>query len=135
MVWAAGATLTAAQLNANAPQEWTAWTPTVSASSGSFSSLTAVARYARHGKTVVWFAKFTINTVGTASVYLQFTLPVNAVTQPIALGSGRVLAGSVSNSVQVFALTAGVARVSKYDDSTVIGTGNVIDLFGTYESA
>ena len=80
--WTAGLTdntvLPAATLN-TIGAAWETWTPTYSASSGSFTTITTnAARYCRIQKLVIVHINATVTSVGTASGFMQFTLPVTA---------------------------------------------------------
>ena len=113
----------------------TIWTPTITASSGTFTGVSASGRYIQRGKDVHWSLTISITNAGTATGYIEVPLPVTAVSSAGAIGTGRVLEGAPSKVVQVFLSTASVARVSRYDDNTAIGTGYTLHLFGTYEAA
>lgn len=80
--WTAGLSaltpLPAATLN-TIGAAWETWTPTYSASSGSLTTITTnAARYARLQKIVIVHINATVSNVGTASGFLQFTLPITA---------------------------------------------------------
>lgn len=136
MPWTSGAILTAAQLNLYAPQAWSTWTPTISNSSGSYTTVAVNrARYCQHGKTVVWQLQFTITTVGTATGTPRFTLPVTAVTTPLILGYGREH-GSSGTMLQVVTQTTTQANVFDYlGGVNMNANGRSALLGGTYEAA
>ncbi len=131
MVFTAGAVLTAAQLNAIGT--WAAWTPTVTAESGTFTTVSGAGRYTQIGKTIVWEATITITTVGTANFGVKFTLPVTAQNATAHIGSGRSAASGVALTARLNATTN--ATVLRYDDATAIGAGAVLRINGTYEAA
>lgn len=117
-------------------EAWTAWTPTITAATGSFTATSASARYIQIGKTVHFKCDITITTVGTGTGLL-FTLPVNAASTigTVCYGREDALNGamcmgklnSVNNQVTVF----------KYDNTNIAasGSGSIIRLIGTYEAA
>ncbi len=140
--WVASEVVTAALMNTHVRDNlkaigdaWTAWTPTVTASTGTFTTVSGSGRYIAAGKLIVWSCTITITTVGTASGYVQFTLPVTAQASSGNVGGGRALVPTTSVVSQVFLSSTTAARVSRYDDSGVIGAGYVIHLSGTYEAA
>ncbi len=136
MTWSAGAVLTAAQLNAYVPQEWTAWTPTVTATAGTFGSVAGSGRYILIGKTVLWDLSITITTVGTASGGVVFTLPVTAIAGDHYLGGGReITTTGFLLQVTTTAVDATLGRVFVYDNTGAIGAGRTLALGGTYEAA
>ncbi len=55
---------------------WTAYTPTVTASSGAPTTVSATGRYIQNGKTVIAEMDIIITSVGTATGALRATLPV-----------------------------------------------------------
>lgn len=134
MPWSAGSVLTAAQLNIYLPQTWSAWTPTVTASSGTFTTVSGSGRYAQYGKTVVWSATITITTAGTAAGNVRFTLPVSAAAGLAQIGHGRE-ASSTGAMLQVATYSAAtIGEATRYDGATAIGSGRTIILSGVYES-
>lgn len=94
MVWASGAVVTAAQLNANAPQEWTAYTPTWTGgtTNPTLGNGTLEGRYARHGDTVHFQIKLVIGastTIATGIWY--FALPTPARSMVGVLGDWLIV--------------------------------------------
>ena len=64
---------------------WTAFTPTITASSGTFTTVSGSGRYTRIGKTVTIYIEIVITTAGTASalsVRLAPTVVVGAANAP-----------------------------------------------------
>lgn len=115
---------------------WTAYTPSYSPITGTFTSASAAGRYKQIGKTVHFHVTFTITTLGTAStVAVDLTLPVtpqadgfvfigreNAVTGDLFVG--RILSGFLR-------FNGSVASAASYP----AGNGYVLDLSGSYEAA
>ena len=119
---------------------WTAYTPTVTSSGGSITTVGAVsAVYQQVGKTVFVNFSVAITTVGTASGQLLLTLPVSSSTNmPVdgAFGTARetVLTGF---SLTVSKSAGGRAAIYKYDGSGVFPLGNGVTAKGfiIYEAA
>lgn len=118
---------------ANFGGAWTAFTPTVTATSGAPTTVTPIGAYTQVGKRVDFTVNVTITAKGTAAGGLVFTLPVVAKTTRKAafsvreslLGVGGV--GALLDDDQGFAY--------KYDASTLWADGAVIYVSGTYEAA
>lgn len=68
---------------------WTAYTPTISATSGAFTAVAGSGRYKQVGKTVFFTATATITTNGTAAGSLLISLPAAAKAANTTFGSGR----------------------------------------------
>ena len=106
---------------------WTAYSPTVTAGSGAFTTVSAAGRYKTIGKTV--HVEVTITTIGTAATSMLFTLP-------LASQSGAVLSGinaSTGATVSGLVGASGVV-VFRYDGAFPAAAGNQFTLSGVYES-
>jgi len=132
----AGDILTAATMN-SIGAVWETYTPTVTASSGTITTgAVTLARYARVQKLVFVYIQYFITTAGTANgAKVEFTLPVPQLTaypNGTLLGTAReyVTTGWLGNA----ALIASKARISKYDDSASIASGNGITVNLCYEA-
>jgi hypothetical protein len=133
----AGDVLTAATMN-SIGAVWETYTPTVTASSGTITtgSLT-LARYARVQKLVFVYIQYTITTAGTANgAKIEFTLPVAQLTtysNGTALGFAReyFASGWIGNCALI---GPNKVRVSKYDDTGSIASGNAVSLNLCYEA-
>ena len=70
---------------------WQAWTPTVTSTAGTLTTVTVnLARYTQIQKVVIAKIDFSITTIGTGSGIPRFTLPVTAATtNSIVMGSFR----------------------------------------------
>lgn len=133
MTWSAGAVLTAAQLNTYLPQAWSSWTPTITASSGTFTTTSGSGRFIQYGKTVLWSATLTLTTAGTATGTLLFTLPATA-AGAAAIGGGI----EVTNGLACTVFTSGAVAtgsILRYDAATVIASGRTLRVSGSYEVA
>jgi hypothetical protein len=141
--WVAGETLTAALLNVHVRDNmkalgdpWTAWTPTITAQAGTFTTVSGAGRYAAPGKLITWSAAITITTVGTASGLIKMTLPVAARAIDMYVGAGREHTSTGKHLLAWTDSTTGASAcfISLYDNTSAIGVGTLI-LGGTYESA
>lgn len=115
---------------------WTSWTPTLTPQSGSFTTTSTVAASKKIGKTVFFRLKITITTVGTASGYINASLPFAAVNS----GSDQAAAGyeeGLTNDVAVAGKinnNAATMTIYKYDATSIISAGAVIVISGCYEA-
>lgn len=114
---------------------WQAWTPTVTAATGSFTTATGAGRYTQIGKTIHYQGSMTITTIGTGTGCV-FTLPVTAQTSSnVVIGSAREDAtGGTMGIVRLASSTTGI--VARYDNGNILnGSGSVVRVYGTYEAA
>jgi len=97
---------------------WIAYTPTLTASGGTFTSATTTGAYTMYGKTVHARVKIVVTTVGTATGGMIVTLPVNTSTQQMMgygrqdTGTGVMLSARWNNS--------STFEVWKYDNASAI---------------
>jgi hypothetical protein len=114
---------------------WVSWTPTVTSSSGTITSVTPVGFYTQIGKTVHLRLTVTINTIGTAGGEMLFTLPVAARSGQNVVGAGRENS-STGKMLQVYinnsTTTAGVFN---FDNTAPLINGSLYLLSLTYEAA
>lgn len=115
---------------------WTAFTPTVTAQAGTFTSTSASMRYTQIGKTVMFQGTVTITTVGTAANSVNITIPVaaQAGTLGLSVGTGRESALG-GKALTVTLANTGAATILNYDNSSPIAAGAVLRVSGTYEAA
>ena len=112
---------------------WTAYTPTITATSGSFTSVAGSGRYKQIGKTVLFTARAAITTNGAAAGTLLITLPVTARAANSVFGSGRdSTTGTLclwfnASTTNAYVLTTGAAYPG--------ADGRSIDISGIYEAA
>ncbi len=113
---------------------WSAYTPTITAQTGTATTVTATGRSKTIGKTVFVQATITITSVGTASGVLFATLPFTAVTGPIQVLSG-VESAVTGKTCKAF-LTSGAtqATITFYDNTSVWANSNVVSFTGVYEA-
>jgi hypothetical protein len=121
-------TISSTQITATA---WTTYNPNITASSGSFTTVSGAGWYQQIGKTVAINIKVTVTTSGTASNGLSVDLPVSGLVPSMLLGreiaiNGAALTGTISSS-SVFIL--------KYDNTTPpTSSGSVLIVSGVYQS-
>lgn len=103
------------------------YTPTVTANSGSFTTVSATGHYTKIGRVVKVFATITITTNGTAATTVNFSVPFTSTADHEIYGCGRESATTgVSLSVALGKLTT-TAVCRKYDGTYPGGTGNIIE--------
>ena len=114
---------------------WTAWVPTITAGSGTFTTLgTVTARYKQIGKTVFFYISIPITTNGTAATYIQATLPFTAANFAYQMVIGRENAAfGFSCAGRIVQNTSNV-QITKYDATYPGASGNQIDVAGQYET-
>lgn len=116
--------------------DWATHTPTVTASSGTFTTVSAGHRYfTLHGKTRVLEGLVYITTKGTAAGSIYVTIPSGAAAAfmggswPV---SGRCSGGGINAFLNV---TESRIEILKYDNTTVIADGTSISYNAIYELA
>lgn len=111
---------------------WTAYTPTITAASGSFTLVSAAGKYKKFGKTCWLTVDITITTAGTAGGFIGVSLPF---TQAAAsLSSYGMEVNATGYMVKGLNPASGDMQVTKYDNATIISSGSLIRLTGTYET-
>ena len=132
----AGDVLTAAELN-GIGEAYIAYTPTITAAVGSFTTVSAVGRYTQVNKIVTGYARITITTNGTAATAVGMTLPIAVSTNynsGQSIGFGRETQ-TTGNSLIVSTFGGTATNIFKYDNSYPGGTGNVLTVNFMYEVA
>jgi len=111
---------------------WISYTPTLTASAGTFTSTTTTGAYTMYGKTVHARIKIVVTTVGTATGGMIVTLPVNTSTQQM-MGYGRE---DVSTGMMLQARwnSSSQCQIWRYDNASVIAA-NTFYVSLTYEVA
>jgi hypothetical protein len=117
---------------------WGSYTPTITAGSGSFTSVSAAGRYIRVGKTVFIYINIEIATNGTAASYVQATLPAasanTAANNRQSLpgiehqATGKTCTGTIPNN-------SSNCLIRFYDLTYPGGDGRKISVQGIYEAA
>jgi hypothetical protein len=113
---------------------WTAYTPTVSATSGTLTSASASGRYLAIGKTVFVTISITITTNGTGATAVQATLPVNASTSlnQSLVGRENSATGKMLQG-RILAASNTVVGILNYDNSYPGVDGALLNISGVYE--
>ena len=115
-------------------QQWIAFTPTVSAGSGSFSSVSASLYYRKIGRILFWRLSISIPSNGTAASYIRVTMPFASTS----LGSFGAAACGKERAVTGKAVLgymdggSGTMDIQNYDGSYPGTTGAVIGMSGFY---
>ena len=105
------------------------YTPTVTASSGTLTTVTATGNYTKIGRQVTANMSITLTNIGTASGALYATLPFTAGLFP-SVGAGREdNTTGFELQVRIQSSLPTTAVILTYANLTAIGTGNVV--FGT----
>lgn len=111
---------------------WTVYTPTIAASSGSYTTASANGRYIRVGKIVYFKVTGTITTIGTATGVARIDLPVTAKE------TGNIFIGREDGVTGVILLglaTTTTMNIYTYDNGGIMGSGYSYRFTGTYEAA
>lgn len=115
---------------------WTTYTPTVTATTGTFTTVSASGRFKTIGKTVFLTVLIVDTTNGTAAVVVTATLPPGL---PPAVNNTFMIPGfngtaNVAVMANVSTNSGGVLNIIKYDGTFPIATGQSMWLTGVYES-
>lgn len=112
---------------------FTAYTPTVSAESGTFTTVSAQGRYQQTGKRVDFWLQVNVTTVGTAGGAVLASVPVTPASGANYQAAGRD--GGVGGKVlQGSVLASGNLRILTYDAAAPAVSGSVLILSGFYEA-
>lgn len=125
-----------ALVNADLPQSaWTAWTPTITAGTGAFTSVSATGYYQLlSGKAVAVRLIIVITTNGTAATYVKSDLPVAAKDTDQVLGGKETAVTGKALTSSCFPDTSHI--VIQFYDATYPGAnGYRLVVQGVYESA
>lgn len=120
------------------PGAWTSYTPTVTAASGTFTSVSATAQWTRVGRMIHVNAAIVITTNGTAAGSVRFTLPVLSGTTPTTgswQGAGREGGVTGSNLSVSVSSSSDIAVVRLYNNNYPGQNGAVLQVSITYQSA
>lgn len=113
---------------------WTAYTPTVNATTGALGAHSATGRYLLVGKTCFIGIEIVITANGTGAGSLSLNLPVAAFSTETVSLNGREVAVS-GKAVTSDNTSAGGLRVVNYDNTYPGATGASIILNGVYQTA
>ena len=109
---------------------WTTYTPTITAQTGTFTTVSAAGAYLPNGKQISFTVTITITTVGTATGAIIMTLPTGTPKRNAVAAVREISATGVAG---IASTDSSTMRISKYDNSTLAASGNVIVVTGIYE--
>lgn len=112
-----------------------AYTPTITASTGTFTTVSATGAYKEFGKIVFLRATITITTIGTAAGRLLCSIPTGTI---VAIGAGQAvgLNGSTADPLigtPFFDTNTTFSVVKSTDKSFPGGSGHTLYISGWYE--
>ncbi len=114
---------------------WTAYTPSISAGTGTFTSVSATGRYLTAGKVTFIQISVTVTTNGSAASFVIATLPVAAGGGSLYVVAGRDHAAS-GKLLQCFVAAASSNLfILNYDNTYPAVSGSVLHISGCYENA
>ena len=131
-----GQVLTAAIMN-QIGAAWETWTPTVTASSGTFTTVTVnKAKYCQLQKTIFAFIDFTITTIGTASGVPIFTIPLTGTTVRAGGALGIWRETDISGETGVISWESATrCYMQRYDNGNVLTASDRYVGTFTYEAS
>jgi hypothetical protein len=110
---------------------YASWTPSVSADTGSFTTVSASGLWLRSDARIDWHATITITTAGTATGSVRITLPCTPAGGFVHIGTGRESAATGAALV-VINSGGGVASILTYNNASVIANGRTLQVAGSY---
>lgn len=110
---------------------WVAYTPVVTANTGTITAYTASGRYKQMGKTIDLQLQINVTNAGTAGGAVNATLPVAAITGQTI--SGRE--GALTGNALYGAIGTNIVSIVYYNNTFPGATGSQLNLGGTYEAA
>ena len=113
---------------------WTTYTPTFSASSGTFTTASVSGWYKKVGNVIFFTISFTITTNGTASGSVVLSLPTFANISPCVASGKAVGVSNKSLSASCAAGTTGMT-VTNYDGTYPGSNGEILNISGSYQIA
>lgn len=112
------------------PGAWLAYTPTITAASGTFTTVSATGLYARVGNVINANVSITITTNGSAAGAIIITLPAAATSSAVGCGRENTATGDL---LQVYVAGGGsTATVYTYSNAYPGGNGRTLYLSVTY---
>lgn len=112
---------------------WTVWNPTVVPQAGAFGSASATGAYYAIGKLVHFTVSITVSSVGTAANGMSISLPIGTANRNAAVVAEESVAVGFVGYGRITTGTTTIAAIAKYDNTTYISTGAVVNLTGIYE--
>lgn len=112
---------------------WPAYTPTITAQTGTITTVSAAGAYKQIGKTVFVTMKITMTTNGTGASILKATLPTTVSgNEFVIVGSNDTLGTMVQG---IAAASGNVLWINNYNGGYPIASGQTLTISGVYESA
>lgn len=108
------------------------WTPTVTVSSGAFTTVSSSGRYTKIGRLVLWKAHVLITTNGTAAGVITITLPFTAAQTHVGYGRETNVAGAQLQTIGT--ATTNTANILRYDNTYAGGNGYALEVQGHFEA-
>jgi hypothetical protein len=112
---------------------WAAYTPTIDAAGGAFTTVSGTGRYKQIGKTTFFTVTIIITTNGTASSWVRATLPATAANANFSLSARDDTAGIELHAR--IAASSTRADIFKTDGTYPGADGKTLFLSGVYEAA
>jgi hypothetical protein len=112
---------------------WSSYTPSISAASGTFTSVSASGKYKQIGKTTFVHMAITITTNGTAAGHIIASTPssCNLTHGGVFYGRADVVSGKMLQGIIGAGLSA--VNITNYDNTYPGASGETIVVQGTYE--
>jgi hypothetical protein len=112
--------------------QWITYTPTVTSQGGTITSYTASGKFIQIGSIVHFSATVTITNQGTATGFMDVTLPLTSLNNAAFSGG---IANTGGGCFAVASAATATVVVLRADATSVLSSGNTIYLSGTYEAA
>lgn len=112
---------------------WTAYTPSIAAQSGTFTTVSATGRYKTIGKTTFITITITATNIGTAAGYASATLPNISAAEQYTLSGGNFSTGKSMRAL--IGISSSAALIANYDNTFPLASGQTVTVSGVYESA
>lgn len=114
---------------------WTAYTPTISSASGSFTTVSASGAYQTIGKTCIVSMTINITTSGTAGSPIYATLPFTGANRIQICGYGMEV-NSTGYMLKGYLGASGQSlQITTYSNGSTIGNGYSVIMTIVYETA
>jgi hypothetical protein len=114
---------------------WTSYTPTVTAQTGTLTTVSATGYYQTIGKTCIVSMSITITNAGTGSGGLYATLPLTSANR-VQIGGYGMENNSTGNMLKGYVVSSGTQlQITTYNNSSTIGSGYNPVLTIIYETA
>ena len=114
---------------------WTDYTPTITAGTGSFTTVSVIsARYMTINNTCFFNVTFQLANAGTGGQDIRVTLPINAAQSSAATGRNTTTFQQMHGAIDATNHPT-FARFARYDAASPINNGNFYVVSGSYEIA